>query len=120
MLGILAQRSHEEAAQSMTSPKSTRGKLTAGQLTSLFDQRKEAKSDREVKDLAELYGLSYEVLEGLAKYVTSPSVGSKVKTNTDGEMLMKVGCLFLISVFFFAPLSLLRCLYLQTSDLPFC
>lgn len=93
MLGILAQRSQQEAAMEMKSPAAGHNKLTAGQLANLLDSRKEAKSEAEVKELAKLYGVDYEVVEALAKYVTSPSVESKSVIGPEGEAVLTVSFL---------------------------
>ena len=90
MLGILAQRSQQEAAMEMKSPASGHNKLTAGQLANLLDSRKEAKSDAEVKELAKLYGVDYEVVENLGRFVTSPSVESKSVMGPEGEAVLTV------------------------------
>lgn len=90
MLGILAKRSQQESAMEMKSPASGHNKITAGQLANLLDSRKAAQNDQEVKELAKLYGVDYEVVESLGRFVTSPSVESKSVMGPEGESVLTV------------------------------
>ncbi|KDQ12310.1 hypothetical protein BOTBODRAFT_34597 [Botryobasidium botryosum FD-172 SS1] len=75
------QASEEEAAS--LSP--IQNRLHASSLSELLDERKSITSTRELADLAKRYGIDVEVLEGVAKYVNSPSVGESGTTRTVDE-----------------------------------
>lgn len=93
MLNILAARERTSAAEgesdspssisSITapsaSPSNVRNRLSAPTLINLLDERKNCTTRKELEDLAVGYDIDLEVLEGLAKFVNSPSISGRVE-----------------------------------------
>lgn len=75
MLGILDKRSKDAEAMERTSTRnSTPNRLAAATLSAMFEARKEAKSERELRDLAKLYRLDWDLFLHLTTHFNSPSV----------------------------------------------
>jgi len=72
------QTSEEEAA----SPTPVQNRLHASSLSELLDERKSITSTLELAELAKRYGIDVEVLERVAQYVNSPSVGESGTNRT--------------------------------------
>jgi hypothetical protein len=84
MLNILAERKRaEEAAEEFGygSRNNIRNQISAQTLSNLLDDRKDAKTQKELDDLAKDYGMDPAVIAELAKHVNSPSV-SKIELPT--------------------------------------
>lgn len=62
--------------------KPIRNRLHASTLTELLDERKNVSSAAEMAELAKKYNVDLQVLERLARFVNSPSIGEKTVTRT--------------------------------------
>jgi hypothetical protein len=81
-------RSQQISEQQASSSTSTHNRVLAGELVDLFEERKFAKSRQDAERVAQKYGVDVEVLESVAKNVTSPSIleGSRrTIVDEDGE-----------------------------------
>ncbi|GAA5979194.1 hypothetical protein JCM11641_008457 [Rhodosporidiobolus odoratus] len=86
MLNILAQRQQaEEAAEAhgYGSRTNIRNQLSARTLANLLDERKEAKTQQELEEIAREYGMEPNVVAQIARFVTTPSVSNIELPTTD-------------------------------------
>lgn len=62
-------------------------RLTGAALTDLLDSRKGVRTKAELKSLADSYAIDVSLLENLAKYINTPSIGEQTTTRSveDGE-----------------------------------
>ncbi|GAA5894666.1 hypothetical protein JCM6882_006651 [Rhodosporidiobolus microsporus] len=77
MLNILASRQQaEEAAEQFGAGSKTniRNQISARTLSLLLDERKDVKTKEEYVELCREYGMEANVVEGLARYINSPSI----------------------------------------------
>jgi hypothetical protein len=109
MLGILHERSTQEANQDPFSSKNigpgttpasrranSRNKLSASALTNFFEARREAVDQAEVDRLQESFNLDSQTRATLEKYFTSPSAGKVTIVGEEKEEIISVSVHFII------------------------
>jgi hypothetical protein len=78
-------RARHVAEQQAASARPVRNRLEAGTLSTLLDDHKYVTSRSDLEQLAARYTIDVAVLERLARFVNSPSIGEGTVVRTVGE-----------------------------------